>query len=55
LGGSSARPASPSDFKLLGQLQGVIDLYAEISHSALQLTVAELQLAGPQIAGLLVD
>ena len=36
-----------SDFSLLRQRQGIIQLYAQVPHSTLQLRVAEQELYGP--------
>lgn len=49
---SSRAPCSEID--LLGKRQSVVDLDAEVADGALQLTMAEQELAGPQITGLLV-
>ena len=66
LGGDrKERPQSPrlagscgrrdSDLGLFRQLQGVIDLDSEISHSAFNFAVAQEQLHGPQVFRSLVD
>ena len=44
-----------SDLGLFRQLQGVIDLDSEISHSAFNFAVAQEQLHGPQVLRSLVD
>lgn len=47
--------ASGSDFGLLREDQRVVNLDAEVANRALQLGMAEEQLAGSDIAGSLVD
>ncbi|GAA4003619.1 hypothetical protein GCM10022211_14180 [Sphingomonas humi] len=42
-------------FEAFGQLQRIIYLDAQVSHSALQLGVAKQELAGAKVAGLLVE
>jgi hypothetical protein len=55
-GNGQGRPRSTaSDLSLLGDLQGVIDLYAEVSHRRLQLGVSEQQLHGSEVLGAPVD
>src|SRR5665213_1807275 len=44
-----------SEFNLLGHREGVVDLDAKVPDGALQLLVTEEQLAGSQVASLLVD
>ena len=44
------RPFFDSEVDPLGQLEGVIDLDAEIPDGALDLPVSEQQLAGPQVS-----
>jgi hypothetical protein len=44
-----------SDIDLFRYGKGVIDLYAEVTHSALDLGVAEQQLDGTKIAGPAID
>ena len=50
-----ATAAHLSDFGLLRNLQGVIDIDAEVTNSALQLGMAKQQLYGPEILRALVD
>ena len=44
-----------SDFRLLGDLEGVIDLDAEVPHGRLELGVSQEQLHGAQVLGAPVD
>lgn len=46
---------SRSDIRLLRQDQSVVDLDSEVADCALQLGMAEQELAGSQISGALVD
>lgn len=43
------------DFRLLGDLQSVIDFNAQVAHCAFELRVTEQQLNRPQVLGLAVD
>ena len=45
----------PLDLGLLRNFQGVVDLNAEIPHSALQLRMTEQELNSPQVLGALVN
>jgi len=49
------RRALLSEFDLLGEGEGVLDLYTEILDGTLDLGVAEQELDGAQVAGALVD
>ena len=53
--GGTEPPRFASETGLLGQDQGIVDLDAEAAHGALQLGMAEQELAGPQVARPLVD
>ena len=44
-----------SDIRLLGDLQRIINLDAQIAHGTLQLRVAKKQLHGPQVPCATVD
>jgi hypothetical protein len=48
-------PSTSSDFRVLGDLEGVIDLDTEVSHGRLELGVPEEQLNGPQVLRAPVD
>ena len=48
-------PPAPSDFRLLGYFEGVIDLDAEVPHCRLQLGMPEQQLHGAQVLGPPID
>lgn len=51
--GGGTKP--PSDLRLFRDLEGVIDLDAEVPHSGLQIGVPEEQLHGTQIFGAPID
>ena len=53
--GGAGPPLPSSEVSLLGQDQGVVHLDAEVADGALQLRVAEQELARTQIARALVD
>ena len=44
-----------SDFRLLGDFEGVIDLDAQVSHGRLQLGVPEQKLHGSEVLGASID
>ncbi len=46
--------SSRSEVQLLGQSQGIFDLYAEVPDGASQLAMAKQKLTRPQVACLLV-
>jgi hypothetical protein len=46
---------SASDFRLLGDFEGIINLDAQVSHRRLKLGVTEQQLHGTQILGAPID
>jgi hypothetical protein len=52
---SGAHPARRSDLGLLRDLQGIVDLDAEVPHRRFQLGVPEEQLDGTQVLGSTVD
>jgi len=52
---ADAAPPSASNLKLLRQFERIVDLYAKVSDSALQLSMTQEKLAGSQAASLLID
>lgn len=46
---------SPSDFRLLGDFEGVINLDAQVFHGRLKLGVTEQQLHSTQVLGAPID
>jgi len=46
---------TPSDFRLLGDFESVVDLDAEVPHSAFELRMTKQQLHGSQIPGSPID
>jgi hypothetical protein len=48
-------PGNASDFDLLGQLEGIVLINAQISNSALKAGMAQEQLNGSQIFSLAID
>ena len=55
LSAEAARTSNRSDLGLLRDLQGIVDLDAEIPHSGFQLGVSEEQLDRAQVLGSTVD
>lgn len=45
----------PSNFRLLGDFEGIIDFYAEVPHSRFQFGVPEEQLYGAKVLGSSID
>lgn len=52
---AAGRTGRRSNLRLLGDLQGVIHLNAEVSHGRLQLGVSEQQLHRPKVLGAPID
>ena len=54
-GRSTSAPPPASDINLFGEVEGIIDLYAQVSDGALHFRVAQQDLDRSQIASLPID